>query len=147
MQKNNIIWAIIIVVIIAIILGIGRHFVYQKLIVEKGNTASNFDLNIYLPGKVILSTFTSGAWGKFSVDHTIALNWGLDYVGQNDSRPSGGSGEWSIDKNVLIITGPGGLAGKYDFNKMAKINVGDKVVYADQYNWHDPRILNKRSTS
>lgn len=132
MKNGSIILVVVLIIVIAII-GVGGYFAYQKFIIEKTKTSNNFDVNTYLPGKVILSTFTSGAWGKFNADHTITLNWTLDYAGQNDNRPSGGTGEWITDKNVLTITEPGGLAGKYDFSKMGKINVGDKIIYADQY--------------
>lgn len=121
MKKRNIIFSIVAVVLVAILFGVAGYFVYS------------FDLNRYLPGKVILDTHTSGAWGKFNADHTITLNWGLDYAGQNDNRPSGGVGNWSVNKNVLTITGSSNLAGKYDFSKMGKINVGNKIVYASQY--------------
>ncbi|MCX6719993.1 MAG: hypothetical protein NTV36_02690 [Candidatus Staskawiczbacteria bacterium] len=135
MKKNNIIWATIIVVVV--ILGIGGYLGYQKLIVKKVNTQSSFDLNAYLPKKVILSTFTSGNWGTFNADHTITLGWALDYAGPNDTRPHSGVGNWNVNKNVLTITGSGGLVGKYDFSKLAKINVGDKIIYADQYSTLD----------
>jgi hypothetical protein len=46
----------------------------------------------------------SGEWGSFKDNNELHINWGRDWIGENDDRPNSGIGSWLIDEDSLTIS-------------------------------------------